>query len=101
MNITEVRVRLIKKDEAKIKGIASLTIDNCFVVHDIKILQGTREEGTYFINMPCRKTPNGDYKDVVHPLNKETREMLSNLVLKEFEAEMQKAQIYEEAAATS
>ena len=101
MNITEVRVRLVKKDDAKIKGVASFTIDDCFVVHDVKILQGTREEGTYFINMPCRKTPHGEYKDIVHPLNRETREMIFNLIMKEFEAEQAKAEVLDEVAATS
>ena len=82
MNISEVRVRLVKKDEGKLKGVASITIDNCFVVHDVKILEGNED---YFIAMPSNKTPDGEYKDVVHPLNTETREMLKKVVLEEFE----------------
>ena len=82
MNISEVRVRLVKKDEGKLKGVASITIDNCFVVHDVKILEGNED---YFIAMPSKKTPDGEYKDVVHPLNTETREMLKKVVLEEFE----------------
>ena len=82
MNISEVRVRLVKKDEGKLKAVASVTIDNCFVVHDVKILEGS--EG-YFIAMPSKKTPDGEYKDIVHPLTTETRELLKKSVLEEFE----------------
>ncbi|HIV63476.1 MAG TPA: septation regulator SpoVG [Firmicutes bacterium] len=82
MNITEVRVRLIKKDEGKLKAVASVTIDDCFVVHDVKIIEGG--EGC-FIAMPSKKTPDGEYKDIVHPLNTETREMLGKRVLAEYE----------------
>ncbi len=82
MNISEVRVRLVKKDEGKLKAVASITIDNCFVVHDVKILEGTDD---FFIAMPSKKTPDGEYKDIVHPLNTETREMLKKIVLEEFE----------------
>lgn len=82
MNISEVRVRLVKKDEGKLKAVASVTIDNCFVVHDVNILEGS--EG-YFIAMPSKKTPDGEYKDIVHPLNTETRELLKKSVLEEFE----------------
>lgn len=82
MNISEVRVRLVKKDEGKLKAVASITIDNCFVVHDVKILEGSDD---FFIAMPSKKTPDGEYKDIVHPLNTETREMLKKCVLEEFE----------------
>ena len=73
MNITEVRVRLVKKDDGKLKAVASVTIDNCFVVHDVKILEGNED---YFIAMPSKKTPEGQYKDIVHPFNNQTREMV-------------------------
>ena len=82
MNISEVRVRLVKKDEGKLKAVASVTIDDCFVVHDVKILEGTDD---FFIAMPSKKTPDGEYKDIVHPLNTETREMLKKAVLDEFD----------------
>ena len=82
MNITEVRVRLVKKDEGKLKAVASITIDDCFVVHDVKILEGTDD---FFIAMPSKKTPDGEYKDVVHPLNTDTRVLFSKTVLGEFE----------------
>lgn len=81
MNISEVRVRLVKKDEGKLKAVASVTIDDCFVVHDVKILEGNDD---LFIAMPSKKTPEGEYKDIVHPLNTETREMLKKAVLDEY-----------------
>lgn len=87
MNITEVRIRLVKKDEGKMKAIASITIDDCFVVHDIKIIQGNRDGGC-FIAMPSKRTPEGEFKDVVHPLNSETREMLSKIILEAYEKEV-------------
>lgn len=81
MNITEVRIRLKTKEDSKIKAIASITIDECFVVHDIKVIEGN--EG-YFIAMPSRKTPEGEFKDIVHPLNTDTREMIKDRILSEF-----------------
>ena len=82
MNITEIRIRLVRKDEGKLKGVASITIENCFVVHDIKIIEGS--DGP-FIAMPSKKTPDGEYRDVVHPLDNETRVKLAALILAEFE----------------
>ena len=82
MKISDIRIRIVKNDTSKIKASASITIDDCFVVHDIKVIEGT--EG-YFIAMPSRKTPDGDFKDIVHPLNTETREQIRDLVLKAFE----------------
>ena len=80
MDITEVRIRLMKRDEGKPKGVASVTIDNCFVVHDVKVIEGTDD---YFIAMPSKKTPEGEYKDIVHPLNSDTRNRLKDAVLAE------------------
>lgn len=82
MKITETRVRLVKKDDGKLKAVASITIDECFVVHDVKILEGN--DGELFIAMPSKKTPEGEYKDIVHPLNTETREQIKSVVLAEF-----------------
>ena len=81
MTISEVRVRLVKNDEGKLKAVASITIDECFVVHDVKVLEGNDE---FFIAMPSKKTPEGEYKDIVHPINTETREMIKKAVLDEF-----------------
>jgi stage V sporulation protein G len=82
MNITEVRVRLVKKDEGKLKAVASITIDDCFVVHDVKILEGADD---FFIAMPSKKTPDGEYKDIAHPINTETRELVKTRVLEAYE----------------
>lgn len=84
MKISDVRVRLIQNEESKLKAVASITIEDCFVVHDIKVLEGNQG---YFVRMPNRKTPDGQYKDVAHPINTETREQLSKAVLEAFEAE--------------
>lgn len=89
MDISDIRVRLVKKDGSKLKAVASMTIDGCFVVHDIKIVEG--EQGC-FIAMPNRKTMDGEYKDIVHPLNSETREMMKNLILAEYEKAQQEEQ---------
>ena len=75
MKITDVRVRIVKNDTSKVKASASITIDDCFVVHDIKIIEGN--DG-YFMSMPSRKTPDGEFKDIVHPLNTETREQIKS-----------------------
>ncbi len=82
MNISEVRIRKVEKDDSKLKAVASVTIDNCFVVHDIKIIQG---ESNLFIAMPSKKTKEGEYKDIAHPINPETRQELSDAILKAFE----------------
>ena len=82
MNISEVRVRLVKKDEGKLKAVASVTIDDCFVVHDVKILEGTDD---FFIAMPSKKATDGEYRDIAHPINSKTREDLQNLILSRYE----------------
>lgn len=87
MKITDVRVRIVKKDDSKLKAVASVTFDDCFVVHDIKVIEGT--EG-YFIAMPSRKTNDGEYKDIAHPINTETREELIKIILNAFEEEKAK-----------
>ena len=80
MKITDVRMRL--KDETKFKGVASITIDDCFVVHDIKVIDG--KDGL-FISMPSKKTAEGEHKDIAHPINTETREEIKNAVLSAYE----------------
>ena len=88
MKITDVRVRLFQNEESKLKAVASITIDECFVVHDIKVLEGN--QGNY-VRMPSRKTADGESKDVAHPINTPTREMISKLVLDKYEEEKAKA----------
>ena len=82
MVITEVRIRLKAREDSKVKAIASITFDDCFVIHDIKIIDGN--DGL-FIAMPSRKTVEGEFKDIVHPLNTETREMLRTSILAEYD----------------
>ena len=87
MKISDVRVRIVKKDDSKLKGVASITFDDCFVIHDIKVIEGN--EG-YFIAMPSRKASDGEYKDIVHPINTETREQIIKLILDAFKEEKAK-----------
>ena len=81
MQITDVRIRKIEA-EGKMKAIVSITFDNEFVVHDIKIIQG---QGGLFIAMPSRKTPAGDFRDIAHPINTDTRERIQSSILEAFE----------------
>jgi len=81
LDITEVRVRKVNGD-GKLKAFASITIDNAFVVHDLKVIEGKKG---YFVAMPSRKTNNGDYKDTAHPIATDTREMIQVAVLSEFD----------------
>ncbi|MFZ7121675.1 MAG: septation regulator SpoVG [Eubacteriaceae bacterium] len=80
MQITDVRIRKISK-EGKMKAIVSVTFDNQFVVHDIKVIEG---QNGFFIAMPSRKTPDGDFKDIAHPINMETRTMIQDAVLNKY-----------------
>ncbi|MBQ7712719.1 MAG: septation regulator SpoVG [Clostridia bacterium] len=87
MNITDVRVRLAKSANGKLKAVASITIDACFAVHDIKIIEG---DNGPFIAMPSRKTPEGEFKDIAHPINPDARAMISELVLKAYREQLDK-----------
>lgn len=81
MNITDVRVRKITK-EGKMKAIVSITLDNEFVVHDIKVIEG--EKGL-FIAMPSKKAADGEYRDIAHPINSDTREQIQRIILERYE----------------
>ncbi len=89
MKISDVRIRFVKKDDSKLKAVASITIDDCFVVHDIKVIEGA--DGP-FIAMPSRKTNDGEFKDIAHPLNTETRENLRNAILAAYADELAKVE---------
>ena len=78
LNITDTRIRLVKRDDGKLRAVASVIIDDCFAIHDIKIISGAEGD---FIAMPSRKTPDGEFKDIVHPINTETRELLREKIL--------------------
>ena len=85
MNITDVRVRKIAK-EGKMKAVVSITLDNVFVVHDIKVIEG--EKGM-FIAMPSRKAGDGDFRDIAHPINSGTREKIQNTILDRYQESLE------------
>ena len=82
MQITDVRIRKVEK-EGKMKAVASITIDNEFVVHDIKIIDGDKG---LFIAMPSKKTLDGEYRDIAHPIYSESRERFERSVIQAYEA---------------
>ena len=84
MNISDIRIKIVEAT-GKLKAVASITIDGCFVVHDIKIFEGNRG---LFVMMPSRKSADGIYKDVAHPINTETREMLKTVLIKAYSDKM-------------
>ena len=81
MQITDIRIRSVEK-EGKMKAVVSITIDDEFVVHDIKIIEG--EKGM-FIAMPSRKASDGEYRDIAHPINTATRERLQSMILGKYQ----------------
>ena len=81
MNITDVRVRKVAK-EGKMKAVVSITIDEEFVVHDIKVIEG--EKGL-FIAMPSRKATDGEYRDIAHPINSGTRDKIQTLIIDKYQ----------------
>lgn len=82
MKITSVTVRKIEKENSRMKGIASVLIDDCFAVHDIRIIDG---DNGLFIAMPSRPVATGGYRDIAHPINAETRQMFEKAILKAYE----------------
>lgn len=84
MQITDVRVRKVEK-EGKMKAVVSITIDEEFVVHDIKVIEG--EKGM-FIAMPSRKAADGEYRDIAHPINSGTRDRIQQIILEKYQAEL-------------
>lgn len=81
MNITDVRIRKIAK-EGNMKAVASITLDNEFAVHDIKVIEGDKG---LFIAMPSRRTGEGEYKDIAHPITKESREKVAAAIIEAYE----------------
>ena len=81
MQITDIRVRIVNGDE-KLKGVASITIDDCFVVHDLKVIAGPDK---LFVAMPSRRTKDGEFKDIAHPIKSEVREEIGGLVLEAYQ----------------
>ena len=89
MTITDVRIRKIAA-EGKMKAIVSVTFDNEFVVHDIKVIEG---QNGLFIAMPSRKTPDGEFKDIAHPINTDTREKIQTSILKAYDEAMEEENV--------
>ena len=87
MQITDVRVRKVAK-EGKLKAVVSITMDEEFVIHDIKVIEG--EKGL-FIAMPSKKAVDGEYRDIAHPINSETREKIQSIILENYEKVLEEA----------
>ena len=85
MNITEIRIRPVKR-EGKLKAMVSITIDNEFVIHNLKIIEGRKG---LFVAMPSRKMHNGKFQDLAHPIVTETREKIQEQVLEKYEKELE------------
>ena len=81
MQVTSVSVRKIEKEGSRMKGIASIVLDDSFAVHDIRIIQGDKG---LFIAMPSRKTATGGYRDIAHPINPDVRKMLEDAIIEEY-----------------
>ena len=81
MKITSVTVKKIDKENSRMKGIASVLIDECFAVHDIRIIEG---DNGLFIAMPSRQTSTGQYRDIAHPINSETRQVFEEEIIKAY-----------------
>ena len=88
MTITDVWVRMIEK-EGKLKAIVSITLDDEFVVHDIKVIEG--EKGL-FIAMPSKKTADGEFRDIAHPINSSTRERIQSIILERYHQSLTEAE---------
>ena len=82
LNVTDIRVRLVKRKDSKLKALVSVVIDNCLAVHDIKIISG---DGGIFVAMPARATSGGLFADIVHPLDTVTREQLHCTKMRAYE----------------
>lgn len=92
MDITDVRVRKVSV-EGKMRAIVSVTLDNEFVVHDIKVIEG---ENGLFIAMPSKKGNDGEYRDIAHPINSATREKIQQLILEAYQRELAAAKVSSE-----
>lgn len=88
MQLSNIKIRLVNKDDELLKAVASVVIDDCFAVHDIKIISG---KAGLFISMPSRRTPDGHYRDIAHPLDSETRDLFSSAILAAYEEELRNA----------
>jgi len=97
MEVTDVRLRRVSTD-GRMRAIASITLDNEFVIHDIRVIDGNNG---LFVAMPSKRTPDGEFRDIAHPINSNTREMIQVAVLSEYDrvGEAEEARELEEAGA--
>lgn len=86
MNITDVRIRKVS-NEGRMKAIVSITIENAFVIHDVRVVEGNNG---LFVAMPSRKTPAGEFRDIAHPINSATRERIQSEVLEAYRREIER-----------
>lgn len=91
MNITDIRIRKISAD-GRMKAVVSVTFDEAFVIHDIKVVEG--EKGL-FVAMPSKRMPDGEYKDIAHPISSEVRAVLQTAVLEAYEKALQELETVE------
>jgi len=84
LRITEVRVSL--RDDAKLKAFASITLEDCFVIRGLKVIEGNNDR--MFVAMPSRKRPDGKHQDLAHPIKKEMRQMIEDIVIGEYQKEL-------------
>lgn len=89
MEVSEIRIRMVEND-SKMKAVVSVTFDDVFVVHDIKVIEGTKG---IFIAMPSRRSPDGVYRDIVHPINTEFRDSLVKRIVSKYEQEKELQEI--------
>lgn len=85
MEVTEVKVFPVENEEERLKAFATITIDDCFIVRDLKVINGN---SGLFVAMPSKKRKDGKYRDIAHPLNNETREVIESAVLRAYEEEL-------------
>ncbi|MBQ2662825.1 MAG: septation regulator SpoVG [Clostridia bacterium] len=93
MEITDIRIKKVT-GESKMKAVASVTFDNAFAVHDVKVIEGPEK---LFVAMPSRRTPDGEYRDIAHPINSDMRQALESRVLAAYDAIEDEPEITEEA----
>ncbi|MGI6096965.1 MAG: septation regulator SpoVG [Dethiobacteria bacterium] len=92
MQVTDVRIRKINNNEGRMKAIVSITLEDQFVVHDVRVIEGNNG---LFVAMPSKRTPNGEFKDIAHPITSETRQVIQEAVLEAYETEKNKGETVE------
>ena len=89
IQITDVKIRMVTADNSNLNAVATIIVDDCIAIHDIKIISGDSGE---FIAMPSRKTPTGEFKDIIHPINTQTREFMRDVILAAYKRSLEEAE---------